>query len=527
MSKKITLFDTTLRDGTQMEGFNLSLHDKLLVAEKLDSFGIDYIEGGWPGSNNKDVGFFREVRKLSLKHSKVTAFGSTRRANLKPEEDPNIQALVEAESDAVIIFGKSWDLHVKDVLKTSLSNNLRMIEDSLAYLNKHTKGEVLYDAEHYFDGYKADPEYAIQTLKAAEAGGARCLVLCDSNGGSMPWEIREIVTETMKHVSTPLGIHTHNDCALAVANTLEAVQAGVRHIQGTINGVGERCGNADLIASIADLQSKLGYSCVSKKKLRGLVELSRFVYEIANTFPTDHQPFVGRSAFAHKGGVHGNAVLKNSRTYEHIEPEVVGNTRNITVSELAGKANILMNLRKYRLEEKPDKLKEIIKTLQDKEHEGYQYEVAGASFELLARRILGLNRHYFDLEGFRVIVEKRNGEPITEATIKIKVGEETQLMAAEGDGPVHALDQALRKALERFYPVLMKMHLTDYKVRVINATEATAASVRVVIESEYGKDEWGTVGVSENLIEASWIALVDSITYMLTKYHNTKKEKKS
>lgn len=525
MDRNITLFDTTLRDGTQMEGFNLSLHDKLQLTVKLDSFGIDYIEGGWPGSNDKDIEYFHEVQSLNITHAKITAFGSTRRVKLKAKDDQNLKALVDAATDAVIIFGKTWSLHVKEVLRTSLSNNILMIKDSLEFLKDKTRGELLYDAEHFFDGYKSNPDYAIETLKAAEQGGAEIIVLCDTNGGCMPWEIGAIIETVKKEISVPLGIHTHNDSGLAIAGTLEAVQQGIRHVQGTVNGVGERTGNADLCSLIPIFQAKLGYRCVRSSKLEKLVDLSRFVYELANTIPPDHQPFVGRCAFSHKGGVHVNAVLKNPKTYEHIDPCIIGNIRQTPVSELSGRSNILARLKKYRLEKKPEKVKEILKMLQQRENEGYQFEAANASFELLTRRILDIDKHYFSLEGFRVIVEKRNEEPVTEATIKIKVGDKTHLTAAEGDGPVNALDLALRKALEAFYPQLRGMHLTDYKVRVINASEATAARVRVVIESSFKNETWGTVGVSENLIEASWIALVDSINYMLLT-RNVKEAKK-
>jgi len=519
MNKKIYILDTTLRDGTQMAGFDLSLHDKLLITEKLDEFGIDYIEAGWPGSNDKDIEYFKRAADLNLKHARITAFGSTRRADRNVEDDPNIKALIQAHTNAIVIFGKTWDLHVKEALRTSLETNLEMIRDSLAYLKEQTECGLIYDAEHFFDGYKANPKYAIETIKAAEKGGAEHIVLCDTNGGSMPWEIGKITEEIGEHISVPLGIHAHNDSGLAAANTVEGVRSGAVHVHGTINGVGERTGNADICTVIGILQVKLGYECIPPDNLESLVEISRFIYEIANTIPHDSQPFVGKNAFTHKGGVHVNAVLKNPHTYEHIDPETVGNARYIPVSELSGRSNILNRLKKYDLEDKPEEIKKILKEIQKNESIGYQYEAANASFEILTRKILNMDKSFFDLEGFRVIVEKRNGNPVTEATIKIKVGEKTHLTAAEGDGPVNALDLALRKALEIFYPELKHMHLTDYKVRVINATAATAARVRVVIESAYKEDIWSTVGVSENLIEASWIALVDSINYMLMKYN--------
>ncbi|MFH1706843.1 MAG: citramalate synthase [Planctomycetota bacterium] len=516
--EKIVIFDSTLRDGTQMEGFVLSLHDKLAITRLLDSYGVDYIEGGWPGSNDKDAEYFRTVRDLKLRHARVTAFGSTRRAKLTPKEDANLRALVAAKSDAVIIFGKAWDLHVTAALNTTLDNNLLMIRESLAYLREHTHGQVMYDAEHYFDGYKANPDYALRSLAAAAEGGAEALVLCDTNGGSMPWEIFDIVTATRAAIKVPIGIHCHNDGAMAVANTLEAVKAGVRHVQGTINGVGERIGNADLVSIIINLQAKLGYRCLPAGKLEKITALSRAVYEIANMIPPENQPFVGRHAFAHKGGVHVSAVMKDPRTYEHIAPGLIGNERSMPISELSGRANILARMQGYKLEEQPEKVQAILQAVQKNEHEGYQYEAAHASFELLTRRILGKDRPFFALEGFRVIVEKRDERPVTVATVKVKVGDQVQLMAAEGDGPVNALDTALRQALERFYPVLGHMRLTDFKVRVINASAATAAKVRVIIASQYKDSAWGTVGVSENLIEASWIALVDSINFMLLKF---------
>ena len=395
MSKKIYLLDTTLRDGTQMAGFDLSLHDKLLITEKLDAFGIDYIEGGWPGSNDKDKEYFRKARDLTLNHAKITAFGSTRKAKLNVANDPNLSALIEAETDAVVVFGKSWDLHVKEALRTSLEINLKMITESFSYLKEHGDSELMFDAEHFFDGYKENPEYAVQTLQAAEQGGAECIVLCDTNGGCMPWEIRDIMKEIHDAVSVPLGIHTHNDAGMAAANTVTAVKNGAVHVHGTINGVGERTGNADLCTVIGTLQAKLGYTCVPDSNLESLVEISRFFYEIANTIPQDSQPFVGKNAFAHKGGVHVSGVSKNPRTYEHIDPETVGNTRHIPISELSGRSNVLNRLKEYHLEDKPEKITTILEAIQKNESLGYQYEAAHASFEILTRKILDIDISYY------------------------------------------------------------------------------------------------------------------------------------
>lgn len=518
MAKKIYLYDTTLRDGAQTEGISFSLEDKLNITQKLDELGVDYVEGGWPGSNPKDILYFQKVKKLKLKKIKVAAFGSTRHAAHKVEKDPNIKALLEAGTPVVTIFGKSWDLHVKYALRTTPDENLKMIFDSVNYLKR--KGlEVIYDAEHFFDGFKDNADYALRTLEAAEEAGASCLVLCDTNGGSLPFEVEEITANIANIYQIPVGIHAHNDADTAVANSLAAVRVGAVQVQGTINGYGERCGNANLCSIIPALNLKLGFEAVSSKHLEKLTIISRYISESANVAPNDHQPYVGLSAFAHKAGIHVSAVERKSETYEHINPQTVGNQRRILISELSGKSNILVLAQKMGLKldtEKPQ-AKEILQTIKQLEHEGYQFEAAEASLGLLIKKATGHYRKFFELKGFKVLVEKRNGELISEATIKLYVGDEFVHVAGEGDGPVNALDNALRKALERFYPVLKEMKLVDYKVRVINTGAATAAKVRVLIESQDKDSIWETVGVSENIIEASWKALVDSIEYKLLK----------
>jgi 2-isopropylmalate synthase len=516
--KKIYIFDTTLRDGTQGEGISFSVLDKILIARKLDEFGIDYIEGGWPGSNPKDMEFFREIKRYNLRHSKIVAFGSTRRASNSAENDLNIKTLLEADTPAVAIFGKSWILHAKTALGVSPEENLRIIYDSVAYLKSNGR-EVIYDAEHFFDGFKDDRDYAIRAIKSAEDAGADTIVLCDTNGGTLTLEIVEIISEVKKHVDTPLGIHAHNDSGLAVANSVAAVQAGVVHVQGTINGFGERCGNANLITVVPNLQIKGGYRCVPDEALKNWVSLSRFVYEIANIVPPNNDPYVGISAFAHKGGVHVSAVMKDSRTYEHIDPELVGNRRRVLVSDLSGRSNVVYKSGELGIEIKDgDLTRDIVQKLKELEHNGYQFEGAEASFELLVRNIKGEEVKFFELKGFRVVVEKGGGrKPCAEATIKLIVNGKLEHTAAEGNGPVNALDNALRKALEKFFPEIKEIKLTDYKVRVINGSDGTAAKVRVLIESTDGSSTWGTVGVSENIIEASWQALVDSISYKLLK----------
>jgi 2-isopropylmalate synthase len=519
MSRLIKLYDTTLRDGTQGEGVAFSMEDKVRIAQRLDALGIHYIEGGWPGSNPKDLRFFKRVQDAVFKVARITAFGATRRPGVRPQEDGNIQALVEAGPPVVTIFGKSWDFHVTNALGTTLEENVAMISDSVAYLLKHFE-EVIYDAEHFFDGFKRNPDYAIRTLRAAEAAGAHCLVLCDTNGGALPHEIVAVLREVKRHVKadTPLGIHAHNDSECAVASSLAAVAEGAGHVQGTINGYGERCGNANLVSIVPNLMLKMGYQSIPPEHLRELREVSRFVAELANRKPWDAQPYVGDSAFAHKGGIHVSAVLKHPETYEHVAPEAVGNHRRVLVSELAGQSNILWKAREYGIDldrSTPD-ARRILETLKRLEDEGFLFEGAEASFELLMERALGNHRPYFELQGYRVIVEEQSGdEPVAEATVRLRVKGIEEHTAASGNGPVNALDHALRKALEEFYPNLKEMALLDYKVRILDEAKATAAKTRVLITSGDGDETWGTVGVADNIIEASWQALVDSIEYKL------------
>jgi len=517
--RKVELYDTTLRDGAQSEGISYSVQDKLKIAQKLDFLGLDYIEGGWPGSNPKDMQFFKQVKKCRLKHAKVCAFGATTRPHLTPQKDANIKGLLKAETEVVTIFGKAWDLHVKEVLKASLDENLRMISSSIKYLK--TKGrKVIFDAEHFFDGAKHNFDYALKTLATAEEAGADTVVLCETNGGMITSSLVRIIREVLPRLNVPLGIHTHNDCGMALANTIAAVEEGCQHIQGTINGYGERCGNADLIASIANLRLKLGIACIADSKLKKLTEVSHYVSEISNIRHKNNQPFVGESAFAHKGGVHINAMVKHPGTYEHIRPGLVGNRTRYLVSELSGRTSILLKAKELDLGLQKDALhtKKILKLLQGLEHQGYQFEAAEGSFELLMKKALKKYKKFFDLEGFRVIIEKtKNGKVTSEAAIKLRVNKIEEHTAAEGDGPVNALDTALRKALLEFYPALAKMRLTDFKVRVLDERAGTAAKVRVLIQSQDEQDSWGTVGVHENIIEASWQALVDSVEYKLLK----------
>jgi len=524
---QVRLYDTTLRDGTQAEDISFLVADKVRIAEMLDDLGIHYIEGGWPGSNPKDIAFFQEIRKVSLKQARIAAFGSTRRAKVKPEEDNNILTLIDAEPDTVTIFGKTWDFHVREALRISLEQNLELINDSLAYLKGHV-GEVIYDAEHFFDGYKANPEYALQTLKAAADADVDCIVLCDTNGGSMPFEVGRIIDEVRKHIDTPLGIHAHNDSECAVANSLVAVEHGCIHVQGTINGFGERCGNANLCSIAPALNLKMDRPCMTEEQLRQLRIASRTVYELANLIPNKHQPYVGNSAFAHKGGVHVSAIQRHPETYEHIRPEKVGNTTRVLVSDLSGRSNILAKAEQFNidLDSKDPVTQEILETIKDLENQGFQFEGAEASFELMMRRALGTLRHFFSVLGFRVIDTKRAGDeyPLSEATIQVKVGGKVEHTAAEGRGPVNALDHALRKALEKFYPQLAEMKLLDYKVRVLPAGRGTASITRVLIESGDKDGRWGTVGVSDNIIDASYQALVDAIQYKLVQDQSSNRE---
>jgi len=518
----VKLFDTTLRDGSQSENISFSLEDKLHIAKKLDEFGIHYIEGGWPGSNPKDVLFFKKAKEIKFKQARIVAFGSTKHAKNKVEEDPNILALLEAETPAVSVFGKTWVFHVEKALRVTKQQNLDMIRESVEFLKANDK-EVIFDAEHFFDGYKDDPEYAIEALKVAEKAGADVLVLCDTNGGTLTNEIADIVKMVKRTVSAPLGIHAHNDSGLAVANSLTAVQNGCVHVQGTINGYGERCGNANLCSIIPNLQLKAGYTCIPSENMAKIAALSHYVSEIANLVHPNNAPFVGKSAFAHKGGIHVSAVMRDSASYEHIKPETVGNKRRVLVSDLSGKSNIVFKADELGvdLESDTDKIPEIVQQLKQLEHEGYEFEAAEGSLELLIKKLKNEYRNYFNLQGFRILIEKNESDEIrSEATVRMMVNDRMEHTASEGVGPVNALDNALRKALTSFYPEIDNMHLSDYKVRVINANAATSAKVRVLIESSDEKKTWNTVGVSENIIEASWQALTDSISYYLMKNRN-------
>ncbi len=515
--QKVDIYDTTLRDGSQREGVSFSVSDKIKIAEKLDEFGVGYIEGGWPGSNPKDIEFFRRAAKMKFNNARICAFSSTRRPGVSMEEDLNIRALVEAGTHTVTIFGKSWDFHVSDALKTNLDENLAMIKDTIAYL-KSLGREVFFDAEHFFDGYKANPEYALNTLEAAAEGGADIVVLCDTNGGLMPWEIPAILGAVKDRVKIPLGIHVHDDAGMATANSLLAVREGITQIHGTINGYGERCGNANLCTIIPNLQLKMGLEVVTPEQLSGLTKLSRIIAELANIAPADQQPYVGFNAFAHKGGMHVDAVSKKPETYEHADPDRVGNQRRILVSELAGRTSISLktNQNELKLDKDRPETASVLQRLKEMEHYGYQFEGAEGSFELLVLKMMKAYTPLFKLEGFRMIIEKREeGQLYSEATIKVRVGDEQVHVAAEGNGPVNALDNALRKALEGFYPALKKIKLIDFKVRVIDGVDGTGAQVRVLIQSSDDQKSWGTVGVSPNVIEASWIALVDSLEYGL------------
>lgn len=519
MTDKVKLYDTTLRDGAQTEGISFSVSDKLRIAQKLDEIGIHYIEGGWPGANPKDIEFFKKVKNIRLKNAVITAFGSTRRPKVKPQDDAILNGLIKADTKVVTIFGKSWDLQVTCVLGAELEENLNMIMDSIAFLKSKGK-EVIFDAEHFFDGYKANPSYALKCLKAAEEGGAACLVLCDTNGGLLSFEAQRVINEVKGRFNVPLGIHAHNDSDCAVSVSGMAVHCGCSHVQGVMNGYGERCGNANLTSIIAILKLKLGINCISDSQMRELTEASRFISEVSNMKQMPNQPFVGMSAFAHKAGVHINAILKNPKTYEHVDPSIVGNRRRLVVSELSGKSAILSKAKDMdiELEKESPKTKKILKIVQSLEHQGYQFESAEASFDLLMKRAMNVFKSFFRLEDFRVIIEKkRSGRMTSEATMKLVVGGKMEHTAAVGDGPVNALDNALRKALTSFYPALKEMHLSDFKVRVLDEKAGTAAKVRVLIQSQDTKASWWTIGVSENIIEASWIALVDSIEYKLIK----------
>ncbi len=513
---QIELFDTTLRDGTQGEHVTMTAQDKLRIAQRLDALGIHVIEGGWPGSNPKDQEFFDRARDMAWQTAQLCAFGSTRRTGLAPEDDPNLNAMLAAGTPAVSIFGKSWTLHARIALGVTLEENLELIRSSVAYLRAHGR-RVIYDAEHFFDGYKADAAYALHTLQAAEEAGADVLVLCDTNGGTLPHEVFDIVSAVAARAGRPLGVHTHNDSGCAAANTLMAVRAGARHVQGTINGIGERCGNADLCTVIPALQVKLGYPCVEPDRLASVTSLSQFVNEVANLSPIDRSPFVGRSAFAHKGGIHVSAVMKEAGTYEHIDPAAVGNRRRVLVSDLSGQSNVRYMARELGIEmEDRQEAQHIVRRIKELEHLGFEFEGAEASFELLLRTMRGEGSEFFTLERLRVRSEV-NGDDFdhSEATLVLRVLQSRELVAAEGDGPVDALSIALRKALVGFYPDLEPVRLTDYKVRVLNPGEGTAAAVRVFVEHSDGQRTWNTVGVSTNILEASWQALADGVRYYL------------
>ncbi|MFG0263125.1 MAG: citramalate synthase [Novipirellula sp. JB048] len=523
-TQPILIYDTTLRDGSQGEGVSFSLQDKLNIAERLAEIGIDFIEGGYPLSNEKDVAFFREIKKRDLGPSRVCAFGMTRRKSMQAQDDPGMKALVEAETPCITVVGKTSDYHVTEVLGATLDENLAMIGESVEFLARHA--ELIYDAEHFFDGYEANPDYAIETLKAAAAGGATWLSLCDTNGGTLPEQVHQVVRaaiEALADYDVKIGIHCHNDCELAVANSLAAVDAGATQVQGTINGIGERCGNVDLISMISNLAlKKKGYSVLGGRSLQPLTQLSRFVYETANLQWRNSQPFVGQSAFAHKGGMHVHAINKAANTYEHLDPALVGNERRILVSELSGRSNITALANKHNLEDDRELMDKILSEVVRLENQGYQFENAGASFDLLIKRIAGSYTPHFETIKYRVVAGDRNTEGqkngvFAEAIIKLKVGGVLWFDAAEGHGPVNALDAALRKALMNDYPALAEMQLTDYKVRVVEsgADSGTAASIRVNIESADEHESWGTIGVSENIIEASWNALVDAVEYKL------------
>jgi 2-isopropylmalate synthase len=513
----ITIYDTTLRDGTQSEGISLSVNDKIKITRWLDDFGVHYIEGGWPGSNPKDAEYFRRVRKIELKTAKITAFGSTRKKNIRPENDVNLQALIDAGTHVVTVVGKSWDLHVFDVLETSLEENLSMIEDSVAYLKKLNK-EVIYDAEHFFDGYKTNPDYALKTIHAAANGGADVIVLCETNGGALPWEVGEIVRSVKQHIATPLGVHTHDDGGNGVANALMSVQAGARHVQGTINGYGERVGNANLCTLIPNLQLKMGLNCVSAESLARLSDLSHFVAEIANQSPNLYLPFVGKKAFAHKGGIHVAAVLKNEKSYQHIDPTLVGNARRTLVSELSGRGNVIDKAREFGLDVDDMQVREVVVQIKELEAQGFTFEGAEASAHLLIKRMDAKYSPPFELLDFTVVVEHRRGLGVfAEATVKVSVDGEVVHTAAEGNGPVNALDAALRKALLNAYPHIRNLRLDDYKVRILDSESGTAANVRVLIDTKNGNSRWSTVGASTNIIEASWHALADSMEFALQK----------
>jgi len=525
MTKFIQIYDTTLRDGSQCEDVSFTVEDKIRIAHKLDDLHVHYIEGGWPGSNPRDEEFFKRAKHAQFKQAKLVAFGSTRSPKYPADQDPNLKQLLDAETDAVTIFGKTWDLHVHQALSVSEDDNLKMVDESIQFLKKHGR-EVIFDAEHFFDGYRKNPDYALKVIQTAGSAGADWIVLCDTNGGTMPWEISDYFEKIKQSTSTRLGIHTHNDSELGVANALAAVRAGAEQVQGTINGYGERCGNCNLVSVIPNLKLKMGIDCIPDDNLQGLKELSSFVDELANRAHWNHQPFVGKSAFAHKGGIHVSAIRKNRLTYEHIDPAQVGNQTRILVSDLSGKSNLVFKAKEFGLDvdSKDPKIQKLLDQLKESENLGFQYEGAEGSFELMMREALGEKKKHFEFIGFRVIVEKRleDEQPIAEATVKLKVNGVQEVTAAEGNGPVNALDKAIRKALIRFYPELEEVSLIDYKVRILDEKGGTRAKTRVLVESGDHHSKWGTVGVSEDIIEASWQALIDSLQYKLHSFNKKK-----
>lgn len=513
----VEVYDTTLRDGTQREGISLSAEDKVRIAKRLDSFGVTYIEGGWPGSNPKDVEFFMRAREMEWQHALITAFGSTCRVGSDPADDPNIKALLDSDAPVCTVVGKTWTLHVYDVLRTDLDENLRIIEESMRYLKQQGR-RVIYDAEHFFDGYKADPEYAVKTLKAAISGGAERVVLCDTNGGSLPWEIEEIVRDVIARIDHhPTGIHAHNDGELGVANSLAAVRAGVTHVQGTINGYGERCGNANLCSIVADLELKMARECLPEGNLSELYDLSHFVAEVANINPDEHAAYVGRSAFAHKGGIHVAAIRRNVDSYQHIDPELVGNEMRVVVSELSGRGNLMSKAEEFGFDvESGTEVTGVLNEIKELEAQGFSFEAAEASVAMMLKRQSAGYTAPFDLVDYTVYVEHRTGRGmVTEATVKVRINGEVYHTAAEGNGPVDALYRALDKALAPIFPAFDRFQLADYKVRILDSDSATGARVRVLIDTANDTERWSTVGASTNIIEASWRALADSIEYGL------------
>ncbi len=520
-NRVVEIYDVTLRDGTQGENVSFSIHDKLRISERLDDLGVHYIEGGWPGSNERDEGYFEEAKKLNLKKASIAAFGSTRRAKKSCDEDENIQALLQAETPVVTIVGKSWDFHVTEALKISLEQNTELVYDSVEYLKQHVD-KVFFDAEHFFDGYKKNSEYSLGVLKAALDAGVDTLVLCDTNGGSLPWEIEEIVKQVNKKLDNPaIGIHTHNDSEVGVANTIYAVRGGASQVQGTMNGYGERCGNANLCSIISNMKLKMGIDCLSDEEITKLYDVSHYIHELTNLPPLKQGAYVGESAFAHKGGIHVSAVMKNSETYEHISPETVGNHRRVLISDLSGRSNILYKAKELGIDIDPkdEKIIDVLNDLKTMENSGYEFEGADASFELLVRKALGNYKKQFYIKSAKTLVEKKSAEEetISEATVEVQVDGVNEKTTATGNGPVNAIDGALRKALENFFPSLKEVQLIDYRVRVVSNKKGTDSVVRVLVESGDGEDSWSTVGVSENIVEASWKALVDSIDYKLLK----------